>query len=184
MIRITRSVWLAGALLAAAPAVAMSQQNLAPRTLPPEAQAMIMEMQEIHNRLLPMQEAAMQDPQLKQEGEVLGAQIMKAMEEIEPQTPSLIARLNELAPQVQAAQDAMDRELLATLATEAGEIDQLLQIARARAVERPDIVQAIDAYEEKVQEKMVQDNPEAAQLLDRLEVLNGQLATLLQLPTQ
>jgi hypothetical protein len=181
---LNRSILMVSLVMVAGPAIVSAQQDFAPVTLPSEAQAVITEMQQIHNRLRPMQEQAMQDQTLKQEGDALGASILRAMEELEPATASLIARLNELAPQVQAAQNAQDRERLVTLATEAGEIDQLLQIARAEAVERPDIVRLVEAYEEKVHDKMVEDNPDAAGLLERLDVLNGQLATLLQTPAQ
>lgn len=162
-------------------ATAATAQNTAPRPLPEGANALIAEMTQIQNQLAPMQERAMQTPELFAAGQSLGESIMKAMEEIEPQTPTLIARLNELGAQVQAAQAARDEAQVRTLVTEAGEIDQILQIAQETAVGRPDILALVTEYEGKVHTRMRTDNPDAAALLSRLETLNQQLASLLQL---
>jgi len=180
MISYRRLALLTALSLAAIPQVGGAQQSLGPTRLPDGAQVLINEMQQIHSQLGPMQERALQDPELREAGDSLGASIMRAMEELEPETPSLIARINELAPQIQAAQEAQDQERFVTLVTEAGEIDQLLQITRSEAAERPDILRFVEAFEDRVQSRMVSDNPSAAGLLERLEALNGQLAVLLQ----
>jgi len=166
--------------LAVIPQVGGAQQSLGPTRLPEGAQVLITEMQQIQSQLRPMQEQALQDPELREAGDSLGESLLSAMEELEPETRSLIARINELAPQLQAAQEAQDQERFMTLVTEAGEIDQLLQITRSEATERPDILRLVEAFEDRVQSRMVADNPSAAGLLERLEALNGQLTVLLQ----
>ncbi len=160
---------------------AAAAQGLSPRPLPEGANQLIVEMTQIQNQLAPMQERAMQEPDLLTAGQTLGENIMKAMEEIEPETPTLIARLNELGVQVQAAQAAQDEAKVRMLVTEAGEIDQILQITQESAVGRPDILAMVTEYETKVHTRMRADNPDAAALMSRLETLNQELASLLQL---
>ncbi len=168
-------------IVVALSASAATAQNTAPRALPEGANELIAEMTQIQNQLAPMQERAMQEPDLLAAGQSLGESIMKAMEEVEPETPTLIARLNELGSQVQAAQAAQDEAQVRALVTEAGEIDQILQIAQETAVGRPDILALVTEYEVKVHTRMRTDNPDAAALLTRLDTLNEQLASLLQL---
>jgi hypothetical protein len=158
----------------------VAAQGLSPTPLPEGAQALIAEMQQIQTQLGLMQERAMQDPELRAAGDSLGLHIRQAMEDLQPETPTLIARLNDLGPQVEAARTAQDEDRVRTLIAEATEIDQILQIAQENAVKRPDILAQVEAYEEKVQFRMKADNPAAAEMLDRLEALNEQLAGLLR----
>jgi hypothetical protein len=171
--------FLVAFLLIAAPAL-LDAQSSSPTPLPAGAQELITEMQQIQTQLGSMQERAMQDPALRAAGDSLGLTIRQAMEEVEPETPTLIARLNDLGPEVEAAQAAQDQDRYRVLITEATEINQILEIAQENAIERPDILARVDAYEEKVQSRMKADNPTAAELLERLEELNGQLAAMLQ----
>lgn len=179
---IRSKLYVAAALIALAPApIAARAQQAPPRALPEGAAELITEMTAIQNQLAPMQQDALQDPNLRAEGEALGASIRDVMEEITPETPGLIARLNEMGPEVRAAQTAQDSARVRTLVTEAREIEQLLQLTQEAAIERPEIVAAVEAYEAKVHGHMRNEHPEAGPLLERLAVLNEQLTGLLEL---
>jgi hypothetical protein len=167
--------------IVATPAVARAQ-NLEPRSLPDGAAEMITEMTTIQNRLAPMQERAMQHPSLQAEGERLGESIRGAMAKITPEAPGLIAQLDEMGLEAEAAQLAGDADKVRELVMEAREIEELLIVTQEAATQLPEITAAIEDFEAKVQSRMRDDNPEAGPLLERLATLNAQLAILLQLP--
>jgi vacuolar-type H+-ATPase subunit I/STV1 len=171
-----------GFALGLAPAVLGAQQEDArgPLPVPEAAQELIVEMQEIQNRLRPMQQEALQTPELQAAGDSLGSRIREAMEEVEPATRGLIARLNELMVELEAAEASGDEPRFSQAIGEASEIDQILQIAQAEALEVPDVAARLEAYEAQVHRRMIDDNPDAAGLLARLDELNAELAAMLR----
>jgi hypothetical protein len=148
--------------------------------MPVEAQQALREMEQIQMRLSPMQERALQDSALNAEGAQIGTRVRQAMDEVDSQTASRIARLNELMTVAQAAQARQDAEAYATAATEATRINQDLQLTQEAAVAKAEIAASIEAFEKRVQAKMIADNPEAQGLLSRLEELNTQLTGVMQ----
>jgi hypothetical protein len=170
------ALWIAVAW----PSAGQAQQS-APRALPDGAADLIAEMTSIQSRLAPMQQRALESPSLRAEGEAIGANIRQVMAEIAPETPGLIARLNEMGAEVRTAQEARDSARVRTLVMEAREIEQLLQATQAAAVERPEITSAVEAFEAKVHTHMRNESPEAGPLLERLAALNEQLVGLLEM---
>lgn len=151
-----------------------------PTPLPEGAAELMMEIQEIQGRLSPIQSEAMADPELQAAGEELGARIREVMAERRPETEELISRLQELAPQIEEAQANGNTARFSELVQEYGYIDQALQITRDEVTREPAIDALVVEYEKRVQAKMVEDNPEVAEMLDRLQTLSGQLAAMLR----
>jgi hypothetical protein len=172
---------LAALVVALIPTGVMAQASdpRGPMPVPAEAQQLIMEMQQIQNQLRPMQQEALRDPELQVAGDSLGARIREAMEEVEPATPDLIERLSELMEELETAQAAQDQERFERAIDEAQEIDQILQLAQAQAIELPDVSARVEAYEARVHRKMISDNPSAEGLLVRLDELSIELAALM-----
>jgi hypothetical protein len=183
-VTVKRAFWgmvAAAMTMATAPVVLVAQQEdgRGPLPVPAEAQQLIMEMQQIQDRLRPMQQEALRDPALQAAGDSLGARIREAMVEVEPATPELIDRLNDLMEELEAAQAAQDESRFQRAIGEATEIDQILQLAQAEAIELPDVASRLNAYESRIHDRMVADNPDAAGLLERLSALNVQLAAMM-----
>jgi hypothetical protein len=164
----------------AAPVVAQAQ-NLEPRELPAGAAEMMMEMTTIQNQLSEMQERAMQHPLLLAEGETLGERIRHAMEEIAPETPQLIEDLDELSQEFEVAVAAGDSVHAREVRAEGREIEDMLMITQESAVQLPEIIAAVEEFETKVHARMRDENPEAGPLLERLALLNAQLAEMLKI---
>ncbi len=157
-----------------------SAQQSAPRALPDGAAELITEMTSIRTRLAPLQRHALENPELRAEGEAIAANIQRAMAEIAPETSGLIARLGELDADVRTARETGDSARVRTLVTEAQEIEQRLRTTQTAVIERPDILSAVEAFETRFHAHMRDQDPEAGPLLERLAALNDRLAGLLE----
>jgi hypothetical protein len=167
-------------LFVATPAGGWAQlEDRGPIAVPDEAQSLIIEMQQLQNRLRPIQQQAMQDPGLRAAGDSVGLEIRAAMVQVEPATPMLIEELTELMQEAEQAQAVNDQVRFNRVIREAAELDQLLQLAQAKAVERPDVLARVEAFEARVHQKMITNNPEAGEIIRRLDELNVRLAALL-----
>jgi len=141
--------------------------------LDPELEALVTEMQEIQQRLAPIQQQAMQDPELMAQYQQVQEQVEGAMRE---EDPTLFTRVEELQEGMQAAQEAGDEEQLQTLAMQAQGIQQEIQTVQEAAISRPDVRQSVEAFEGASRAKMVEIDPEADTLLERAEELQVKLA--------
>ncbi len=161
-------------LLGAAGAAA--QQGTNPAEIQPEAQEIMVELQAIQAELEPIQQEALGDPEIQAEQQQLGEQIQVAMAELDPQTPERMARLEELVGEAQTAQAEQDAEAVGAIMTEAQEIQQRLQETQARAIERPEIAPQVEAFQARLQTKMIEIDPEAESLITRAQELDERLA--------
>lgn len=184
-VRILRYVVPALAL-AIAPVVLAAQQGPAeavqssPETqLPPEAQAVIQEMQQIGAQLAPIQEQALEDPALQSAGEALAQRVQAAMTTIDPTTPERMERLKALMLEARAAEAEKNEQRLGEIFSEAEDVQQSLQAAQAQAIQRPEVAADIEGFQARMAEKMVEVDPKAEHLLARFAELNEKLATIL-----
>lgn len=175
-----RAVLLSLVLVAAAAALA-GQQNGAfdPAQVPPEAQELLVELQQLQARLQPIHQEALRHPELQAARAELTAKIGAAMTEADPSTPERMARLQTLIDRGKAAEAAQDEAALNEIAAEAREIEQRLQAAQLAAIQRPDIAPGIEAFQEKLMERMLEVDPEAAALIERARELDARLAAVL-----
>lgn len=172
---------LFSALFVIAPAglVAQQQGGIDPTQLPPEAQEMIAELQEVQAALQPIHQQAMQDPEVQALQQSLSADIRDKMTELAPSTPDRMARLQALMQQGQAAQAEQDQAALAEIATEARAIEQELQAAQVEALQSPEIAPRVEAFEAELLEKMQEIDPETDALIERAQELDAKLAAML-----
>lgn len=146
--------------------------------LPPGAQELITELQQVQARLEPIQQQALGDPEVQAAQQRLGEQVQAAMEEVDPATPDRIERLQALMGRAQAAQAEQDQEAMSAIVTEAQGIERQLQATQAQAIERPDIAPGVEAFQAQLLQKMVEVDPEAASLMERAQELDAQLGEL------
>lgn len=171
-------VWL---VLLAAPAGLLAQQGsgTAAPQLPPEAQELIQELQQVQARLEPIQQQALQDPQVQEAQQALGDEVQAAMTEVDPETPQRIERLQVLMSEAQAAQAEQDEAAMGEIVAEAQGLEQRLQAAQAEAVQRPDIAPQVEQFQAQLLEKMVELDPDVESLIEQAKELDARLAALL-----
>lgn len=168
-------------LFAMAPTGLVAQQEGAidPSQLPPEAQALIAEMQELQSELQPIQQEAMQDPEIQAAQRDLGARIQTAMVEADPATPARLERLEELMAEAQAARAAQDQAAMTEIVTEARGLEQQLQAAQAAVIQSPEIAPQVEAFEARLLERMTEIDPDAGAMIERARELDAKLGEFL-----
>lgn len=175
-----RAVLLSLLLVGIPAAVAAQQQGtFDPAQVPPEAQALFTELQQVQAKLQPIHQEALRHPELQAAQAELTAKIGAAMTQADPSTPERMARLQALIEQGQAAEAAEDEAALKEIAAEAREIQQRLQAAQMAAIQRPEIAPGIEAFQAKLMERMLEVDPEAAALIGRAQELDARLAAVL-----
>lgn len=167
---------IAAIALAFAPAALMAQQ---PGAIDPEAQELFAELQEIQTELEPIQQEALSDPEIQAAQEALSSRIQQVMATVDPATPERIERLQSLMAEAEAAQAEEDEQSMMEIVAEAQQIEQSLQAAQAQAIQSPDLQPEVQGFQETLQEKMLEIDPAAEQLIERAQEIDQRLALLL-----
>jgi hypothetical protein len=179
-------VVLAVLSLSIAPALAVSAQTPAP---PPPAganavddstAALFQEYQSTLQQLGQLQVQALQtDASLEAHRTTIDTLIITTMADIDPETRPNIERLDSLAAQARAAQQARDNAavdaLMGPMMTLRGE----LEAAQSEALQRPEVQSAIQGFEDAMLAAIVAIDPGAAALQARLEELETALSSVL-----
>jgi hypothetical protein len=138
----------------------------------PESMALIMEAQEIQQRLAVLGQQVMEDPEVAQQLESLQETIETAMRE---EAPELVDRMEAYQSEHAAATAAGDQERGRQIEMEAQQAQAELQQVQMVVLERPAIAAEIESFEETQRERMVALDPEAGELIDRLEEIRVEL---------
>ncbi|HEV2145907.1 MAG TPA: hypothetical protein VGR37_00670 [Longimicrobiaceae bacterium] len=168
MLKTIRPTLLALAMLAA-PAALAAQEAPAEATQQP-AQT---EAQQIQARLQQIQARALQDPALQAAQDSIGDQLTATMERVDPTFRAQAERAEALKAEVQAAQQAGDNAKLNQLAAEAEQLQQGFASARQRAMQDPQMVERIQAFQQRIVARMAELDPETHTLLARLQELKN-----------
>lgn len=185
MLRLTRTTMAplaASAMLLVPAGLAAQQEQMPPPDFPPEVQEWIQEIEQIQTRLAPIQQEALQDEEIQAQQQTLGAEVEEAMEAIDPEIAVLGDRMEELSVEAQAAQEAGEMEELQGLAQEANQIQQRVQMVQAQALEQPELAAKVEAFQENLQAKMIETDPEAEELLERFEELASRIEEAMEDP--
>jgi DNA repair exonuclease SbcCD ATPase subunit len=166
------AILLVGAPLAGQDAPPPMQQE----ALPDSIQEMIQEFQELEQRLGQLQQQALAESQELQERQVeLQGLVQQVMQEIDPEFESRIERLQALEREAMAAQEAQDAETLQALIAEAQSLQADLQQTQERAMENPEVQSELEVFQTAMMDEMTKHDPEAPELLERLEELAERL---------
>jgi hypothetical protein len=124
-------------------------------------------------------QALRSDASLEEQRSSIDTLIIATMATVDPETHSNIARLDSLAAEARAAQQARDNAavdaLMGPMMTLRGE----LAAAQAEALERPEVQTAIQGFEDAMLAAIVAIDPGAAALQARLEELEAALSSVL-----
>lgn len=169
----------AGLLVVAlcAPATLSAQQQ---QQLPPEVQEWAIELQELQSQLQPLQEQALQEPEIQAEQASVVEALFETMVASNPETAQRIERLEGLMQEAQAAQEAGDAERIAQLSAEAAELQPQIQAAQAEALSHPDVQPRVAAFQQKLNARVVEIDPAAEQVIERIAELDARIAAAMQ----
>lgn len=161
-------------------AASASAQGAPPQGQPPavddSTQAMVQEYQEKSMELGELQNQALEENEAlmtrrDEITEIVNATII----EINPEAEGQMARLDELQQEAVAAQEAQDMETLQALVNEAQGLQSSLQAAQAEALQREEVASEIEAFEADLMAAMVAIDPEAEDIIARLDELSAAL---------
>lgn len=165
---------MAALVVVAAPAAVTAQQPVDPAQQA-EMQSVVAELQQIQQRLAPIQAEAMETPALQEAQQVLEQMVQEAMAE-DPTVAERIDRIQALQREAGEAQAAGDEETLQRLAGEAQQIQTALMAAQEEALERPAIAARLEAFQDALEARMLEIDPDAGDLLERFVELQERLA--------
>ncbi len=177
---LSRTLGAAAFGLVLAAAAPLSAQQLPGQDMPPEMQAMVQEYQETEARLQEIrQEAIDRNEDLQSSYVAVGDMIEDAMREVEPELDQVIERLQSMQVEAQQAQQSQDMERLQALMGEAEGLQNRWQTAQAEALERDDVRQAVEDFEEDLMEGMLEIDPDADDMQERLQELAERLNAMM-----
>ena len=129
-------------------------------------------------RLLPIERAALAQPEVTAAQAALGAQIRAAMEDADPSTPARVERLSSLLVLAEAAQREGDLAAMSRIVEEARTIEVALERAREAAMDDPAVAERVERFRAHVERTMARLEPGADSLLARRDSLRALLPRL------
>lgn len=147
-------------------------QPTAEQEMDPEMMAAVMEMQTIQQQLGPIQEQALQDEELAAQLEEIQTRLEAALRE---DNAEAMDRMDEMQAEMTEAQAAGDQEQMQALMPEAQSLQQQLQSAQQEVLQRPELREAIEEFEAANRARMVEIDPAADSLLQRMDELMGSM---------
>jgi uncharacterized membrane-anchored protein YjiN (DUF445 family) len=182
MIRI-RHVLLVGALALAFPSFLTAQQRMPASQASPaeqqEVQQLLTELRQLNTKLESIRQTVMADPQLQTTQEALGEEIKTAMEKADPELPRSLKRAEALEAEAAKAQREADEAKLQKLAEEAQQIQMRFVEAQAKVLNQPEVAAKVEAFQDTVEARMAQVDPEAPALIKRFQDLETRLTAYL-----
>jgi gas vesicle protein len=176
--KLTRGIIGAGAALLLVSAPLAAQQPMPPQQqqIPDSVQQMMAEFQEIQERMEALQDQAIAANESLQEQQAsIQEQIESAIRAIEPDMDELMERMRAMEAEAQAAQEAQDMERLQEIMNEAQMVNGRLEQAQNQAFQQDEIQEAIQGFQEDLMAEMTEIDPEAEQMLERMEDLAQRL---------
>lgn len=146
----------------------------AQQQMDPETMALMNEVQELQQRLQPIQQEAMQDEALNAQLQDLQARVEAAMRD---ENEELVEQMESLEEDFMAAQGEGDQERVQQIAMEAQQLEMEMQALQGQILEQPELQEELDAFQEAQRERMIEIDPEAGDLMDRLEEIYAELQT-------
>jgi hypothetical protein len=138
-------------------------------------QAWFGELGEIHEQLEEIQVKALQDPELSAAQAELGEQIKQAMEQADPMLAEKLARMETMEQEAAAAQQTGNTAKLMELGAEAEGIQRQFLAAQEKALEQPAIAARVTAFQQHLERKMSEVNPDTQKLIARFRELEARL---------
>jgi hypothetical protein len=159
-------------------AAAPMQQQAGPNEQ--QVQQWVTELRQLHGKLEEIQDRAMQDPQLQAAQARLGEEIKVAMEKADPQLPATMQRMSVLEAEAIKAQQGGDEAKLRQLAQEAQGLQVRFVETQAQVFQQPAMAAKLEAFQQRLETRMAQVDPQAPTMIRRFQELEGRLNAALQ----
>lgn len=171
----TRIALMAAAALAFPAAASAQTQTPAPTQPAPAAQAPAPqnEAAQIQQRIASLQQQALQDSTVAAAAKQFETDLMATLTRLDPTAAEKRARADALKAEVEAARAASDNAKLTQLAAEAQQLQSFFAGLNARANQDPELQQKRQAYLAVVFKRMTEIDPQAPQLVERLQALRN-----------
>lgn len=140
-----------------------------------QMQAWYDELEALHGQLEALQVQALSDQALAARQEALGEEIRLAMASRDTTIEQQIERMSSLEAEAIAAQQTNNLQRLQELMMEATGIQERLIALQEAVIGEPAMAAKLDTFQNDLQAKMVQLNPNAKQMMDRYMELEEKL---------
>lgn len=146
-----------------------------------EQQAWITELNQIGQKLQTAQMKALQDPAISAAQNALGAEFKTAMEKQDPGLAGVAQRVQTMEAEARKAQENSDEAKLKQLTQEAQQIQMRFAKAQAETLKaNPALATKAQAFEDRVEKKVIEIQPDAQALLLRGQELQAKLNASVQ----
>lgn len=166
------------AIMAAA-ALAPLETSAQQAELPPEVQEWVTEMQELQAELETVQEEALADTAIQRQQKEVADVVRAAMIDVDPSLEEGLDRMEQLIAEARVAQEASDAEKIAELTAEAQQLQPKIEQAQVQAMNVPAVQEEINEFQERLQDRMVEIDPEARTKLARLQELDARVRAVI-----
>lgn len=165
-------------MLSAALALAMAAPATAQEQAPPDEeqlQELVTEARHIQQHLASVQQQALASPEIARQREELSALIEEAISEQDPALENDLASAHDLEPQMAEAEAAGDQERLQELIEEVRALEARVAEAQRVALQDPELSSIVLAFNEQVEERILEIEPHARQMIERLQEIQSTL---------
>lgn len=138
--------------------------------LPPAVQAMF-ELQGVRQRLREVRQQAFQDSALAGRARKLENQLLEKMKEIDPQAGEYMDRLEQLRKEYSSAESMGDSAMTEEIAAEGRKLAQKVNRLRSQVLQDGQIVEKIDRFQQDLEVKMQEIEPQLDSLRTRADSL-------------
>ncbi len=150
----------------------LGAQQAPQEPLPDSVQAMLAEFSEKDEQLSALQEQALSgSPELMARQAEIQVMVESAMQEEDPQFEFYLDRLEALEGEAAAAQEAEDMEALMEAVQEGQFLQQQIEMAQMRALDRAPVKEAIEGFQSDLMDAMRDIEPEVDAILARVQEL-------------
>jgi chromosome segregation ATPase len=147
----------------------------AQQTPPEQMEEWRAELQRIRTQLQPLQNEALQDEAVRSEQEDVMGVVREAIVESDPTMGEKLDRMESIMAEAQAAQAERDQETLQELTAEAQTLQPQITEAQQEALGKPDVMERVDAFREKLYARMLEIDPESEPLINRMKLLDQRI---------
>lgn len=173
----TRHIYTA--ILMAAAALAPLEASAQQQELPPEVQEWVNEMQELQAQLETVQAEALADTAIQRQQEEVADVVRAAMIDVDPSLEEGLDRMEQLIAEARVAQEAADAQKITELTAEAQTLQPKIEQAQQQAMSVPAVQEQITEFQDRLQERMVEIDPEARTKLARLQELDARVRAVI-----
>ena len=166
---------LAAIAVLAQPGVLSGQAPPDFNSYPPEVQQQMIELSRIQSRITSVRLRVMQEPEMVEARAEVEDEIVSAMLEAVPESGGLLEQAQALAAELQAAQREGNQARVQEIGMQIIPLSRQLDASRSQVTGLPEVVEASSEYDELLQKRMSEEEPNLEALRAREAELRAAL---------